>query len=204
MNLKEFNIEELNITFGVSLKGDLLEEVRSAVAPDEDGDYLFMDWYKISNVGHFVLAIVSKEKHIPERYRIRIICERRGSRGWMTGEVSVDKLLGILSSIEEEIAAICGLRLSFGKRKRYKTIISLPMKITEMSKTLYDEIHGMHFVKREGELFKYDVILDLDPDRSLREMITFRKVMNMNESILEDVVREGMRISDGFISREKR
>jgi hypothetical protein len=203
LNLKELDIEELEITFWVGLTEDLLEKIRSEVAPDEDGDYVFMDWYKVGSVGHFVMAIVSKEKHIPERYRIRIVCERRGGKRWGVGNVSVSRLLEIISSIEEETLGICGLRLSFGKRRRYKTVVSLPLKVTEMSKTLYDEIHGMHFIKREGKFFKYDVILDLEADKSLREMITFRKVININESILEDVVREGMKISDGFVSREE-
>ena len=122
----------------------------------------------------------------------------------MAQRVSVGKLVEIISSIDKEIVAICWLKLSFGRRRRYKTIVSLPMKVTEMPERLYDEIHGMHFIKREGKVLKYDVILDLDPDRSLREMITFRKAININESVLEEVIREGMRISDGFVSRGER
>lgn len=204
VNLKEFNVEELSISFWVSLTEDLFERLKSTVAPDEDGDYVFMDWYKMGNEGHSVLGIVSKVKYIPERYRIWIVCERRGGRGWMAKGVSVSRLLEIISGIEEEIVGICGLRLSFGKRKSYKTIISLPMKVTEMTNTLYDEIHGMHFIKKEGKSVKYDVILDLGADRTLKEMITFRKVINIRELILEDVLGDGMRISDGFVSREER
>ena len=65
--------------------------------------------------------------------------------------MSVSKLFEIISYIKEEITVMCTLRLSFGRPRKYKTIISLPIKITDMPKAIYDEIHGMHFVKREGK-----------------------------------------------------
>jgi len=203
VNFKEFNITGLRFTFWVDLTDDLLEKIQSVAPPDKDGRCVFVDSYKIDNVSHFAVALVSKSKG-ERRYRIGVMWERERLTRAGKGRASVSKLFEIISCIKEEIAVKCTLRLSFGGTRKYKTIINLPIKITDMPESIYDEIHGMHFVKREGELFRYDVILDLDPDRSLREIITFRKVINMNESILEDVVREGMGISDGFVSGEKR
>lgn len=202
VNLKEFNIEEVRFTFWTSLPDDLLEKIRGVVAPDKDGDYVFMESYKIGNVGHFVVAVVSKLKG-EGIYRIGFLCEKRGGRRLRKGIASVSKLLEIISPIKEELRAMCVLSLSFGRRKKYKTIISLPIKITDMPKTLYDEIRGVHFAKREGKDLKYDVVVDVERDGTLIELINFIKVINIKESILEDIIQEGMKISDGFILGEK-
>lgn len=202
VNLKELNIEELSCTFWITLTDDLVERIRGAVAPDEDGDYVFMDSYKIGNVSHFMGAAVSKSLG-EGRYKVRVVCEKEAGVKLPKDTISVRKLLEIISSIKEEVGAFCMLRLSFGKRRRPKTIISLPVKISDMPKTVYDEIRGFHFMKREDKVFKYDVILDIEPDGNLMEMINYRKMINIKESILEDVIQEGMVISDCFVIREK-
>jgi len=202
VNLKEFNITELRFKFWTNLTSDLLEKIESVVAPDEDGDYVFMDPYKIKNVGHLIATVVSKSTG-EGRYGIRGICEVRKGGRLGKGMVSVSKLLEIMSSIKEEITVMCLLRLSFGRRQKPKTIISLPIKITDMPKTLYDEIHGIHFVKREGRGFKYEVILDLERDGTLTGIIIYNKLMSIKESILEDIIQEGIEISDGFVLRGK-
>lgn len=202
VNLKKFNIAELRFDFSVNLTDDLLEKLQSVVAPDKDGDFMFMDSYKIDNVGHSLAAMVSKSAFV-EIYRIRGIWEIRKGRRSLKGVVSVGKLFEIISSIEDEIMLTSSLRLSFSQRKKYKTIISLPIKITDMPEMVYDEIHGIHFVKREGRDFKYDVILDLERDGSLMELIICTKRMKIKESILEDIIQEGLEISDSFVSRGK-
>jgi len=203
ISLKEFNITGLSFRFWTNLTDDLLEKIRSVAPPDKDGDHIFIDSYKIGNVSHFVAAIVSKSTG-EGRHMIRVLWERGRLSGSGKGVASVSKLFEIISSIKEEIAVKCTLRLSFGRRRKYKTIISLPIKITDMPKTLYDEIHGMHFVKREGKGSKYDVILDLEQDGALMALINYKKLINIKESILEDILQEGIEISDGFVLREKK
>lgn len=202
VNLKEFNIEELRFTFWTSLTDDLLEKIRSVVAPDEDGDYIFEESYRIGNVGHSIVAMVSKSGG-EGRYRVGILCRKKGGRGLRKGVGNVRELFEILSAIKEKITAFCVLHLSFGRRKKYKTVISLPIKITDMPKTLYDEIRGIHFAKREGKGIRYDVVVDVERDGNLIELINYRKLINIKESILEDVIEEGLKISDGFVLREK-
>ena len=70
VNFKEFNITELDFIFWVNLTDDLLEKIQSVVAPDEDGDYIFIDSYKIDNVSHIATAMVFKPKG-KGKYRIR-------------------------------------------------------------------------------------------------------------------------------------
>ena len=202
VNLKEFNITELDFMFWANLTDDLLEKMRSVVTPDEDGDYIFIDSYKIDNVGHIATAIVSKSKG-EGKYRIRCRCEigRGGRLG--KGVVSVSKLFEIMSSFKEKVMVISMLRLSLGRQKKHKAIISLPIKITDMPKMLYDEIHGVHFVKREGKSSKYEVILDLEENGALTETVTYRKLRNIKASIVEDIIQQGIEISDGFVLREK-
>jgi hypothetical protein len=202
VNLKEFNITELRFRFWTNLTSDLLKKIESVVAPDEDGDYMFMESYKIDNVGHIVAAVVSKSTG-EERYSVRGICEIGGGKRLGKGVVSVSKLLEIMSSIKEEIRVMCWLRLSFGRRQKPKTVISLPINITDMPKALYDVIHGIHFVKRKGKGFKYEVILDLERDGTLTDIIIYDKVMNIKESFWEDIIQEGIEISDGFVLRGK-
>ena len=202
VNLKEFNITELDFMFWANLTDDLLEKIRSVVAPDEDGDYIFIESYKIDNVGHIATAMVSKSKG-EGKYRIRYRCEIGKGGRLGKGVVSVSKLFEIISSIEEKMMVRSRLRLSFGRRQKHKTIISFPIKITDMPKTLYDEIHGIHFVKREGKSFKYEVILDLEENGALMEVIIYKKLTNIKESIVEDIIQQGIEISDGFVLREK-
>jgi len=202
VNLKEFNITEVDFMFWTNLTDDLLEKIGSVVAQDEDGDYMFLDSYKKDNVGHIAIAGVSKSKG-EGKYRIRCRCEI--GRGGRLGKdvVSVSKLFEIISSIKEKMMVNSMLKLSFGRRKKHKTIISLPIKITDMPKTLYDEILGVHFVKHEGKSFKYEVILDLEENGALVETIIFKKLRNINASIIEDIIQQGIEISDGFVLREK-
>lgn len=200
INLKKLNIEELRLDFLINLADDLLEKIGSVVAPDKDGDYMFIDSYKIDNVGHLLTAMVSKSRG-EGIYRVRGIWEKRRGRGLVKDVVSVSKLLEIISSIEQEILLRVSLRLSFSRRKKYKTVISLPIKITDMPKTIYDEIHGIHFVKREGKGFKYEVILDLERDGTILEMIICDKRMKIKKSMLEDMIQEFMEISGRFISK---
>jgi len=203
VNFKEFNITGLRFRFWVDLTDDLLEKIQSVAPPDKDGRCVFVDSYKIDNVSHFAVALVSKSKG-ERRYRIGVMWERERLTGTGKGIASVSKLFEIVSCIKEEIAVRCTLRLSFGGRRKYKTIISLPIKITDMPKAIYDEIYGMHFVKREGKGSKYDVILDLQRNGAVMMLINYRKLMNIKESILEDILQEGIEISDGFVLREKK
>lgn len=202
VNLREFNIKELDFIFWTNLTDDLLEKMRSVVAPDEDGDYIFVDSYKIDNVGHITTAMVSKSKG-EGKYRIRCRCEiGRGGR-LAKGAVNVSKLFEITSSIKEKMMVSSMLRLSFGRRQKHKTIISLPIKITDMPKMLYDEIHGVHFVKHEGKSFKYEVILDLEENGALSEVIIYKELRTIKASIVEDIIQQGIEISNGFVLREK-
>jgi hypothetical protein len=202
LNLKKLNIVELRFDFSINLMDDLLEKVESVVAADKDGDYMFMDPYRIDNVGHVLATMVSKSG-VPEIYRVRGIWEIRKGRVSSKGLVSVGKLFEIISSIEAKTMLEGSLRLSFSRRKKYKSIINLPIKITDMPKMTYDEIHGMHFVKREGRDFKYDVILDVERDGSLTELVIYQRRMEVKESILEDIIQEGLEISDCFVLRGK-
>lgn len=203
VNFKELNITGLRFVFWTELTDDLLEKIRSVAPPDKDGNCVFVDSYKISNVSHFVLTLVSKAKG-ERRYPISVMWERERLTGVGKGVASVSKLFEIISCIKEEIAVRCTLRLSFGRPRKYKTIISLPIKITDMPKAIYDEIHGMHFVKREGKGSKYDVVLDLEKNGAVMVLINYRKMMNIKESMLEDILQEGIEISDGFVLREKK
>jgi hypothetical protein len=203
VNLKKFNIAELRFDFSINLTDDLLERLQSVVAPDKDGDYMFIDSYRIDNVGHTLAAMVSKSA-VVGMYRVRGVWDMSKGRRPLKEVLSVGKLFEIISSIEEEIMLTSSLRLSFSRRKKYKSIISLPIKITDMPEMVYDEIHGMHFVKREGRDFKYEVILDLERDGGLMELIICKKRMKIKESILEDIIQEGLEISDGFVLIGKR
>jgi len=202
VNLKKFNITELRFVFGTNLTDDLLKKIRSVVPPDKDGDSMFVESYKIDNVGHLVAAMVSKSTG-EGIYNIRVICEKGRGRRLGKGVGSVSKLFEIISSIKEEITVMSTLRLSFGRRQRYKAVISLPIKITDMPKMPYNEIRGIRFVKREGKDFKYDVILDFERNGSLTEVINYIKRTNIKESILEDIIQEGLEISDGFVLKGK-
>ena len=202
VNLKEFNITEMNFMFWISLTDDLLEKIRSVVAPDEDGDYVFFDSYKVNNVGHITGAMVSKSKG-EWRYRVQGMCEIGKGGRLGKGAVSVSRLFEIISSIEDKALVLSRLKLSFGRRKKYRTIISLPVKITNMLKMPYNEIGGIRFVKREGNSIKYEVVLDIEINGALNETIIYKELRNIKESMIEDIIQQGIEISDSFVLREE-
>lgn len=203
INFKELSIVRLRLEFSINLPDDLLEKIGSVAPPDKEGDHVFMDSYKMGNVNHFVIAIVSKSTR-EGRYVVLIGWERGKLRGVGRGVRSVGKLFEIMSSIKEEIAVTCALRLVFGQRVKHKTIMNLPIKVTDMPETLYDEIHGMHFVKREGKGSKYDVILDLRKEGGLLASVGYERLVNMRGSVVEELLEEGIEISEGFVLREKK
>jgi len=202
VNLKEFNITELDFMFWINLTDDLLKKIQSVATPDEDGDYVFVDSYKIDNVGHIKGAVVSKSKS-EWRYKVQGICEIKKGGRLGKGTVSVSRLFEILSPIEEETLVFSRLKLSFSRRQKYKTIMRLPIKVTNIPKMPYDEIHGIRFVKREGDSNKYEVILDLGTKGALTETIIYQERRKIKESIVEDMIKQGIEISDNFILREK-
>jgi hypothetical protein len=203
INFRELNITGLRLEFSVDLTDDLLEKIRSVAPPDKDGDHVFVDSYKIGNVNHFLIAIVSKSTG-EGRYGVLVGWERGRLRGVGKGVSSVGKLLEIMSSIKEEITVECALKLVFGQRLKHKTVINLPIKVTDMPEALYDEIHGMHFVKREGKGSKYDVILDLRRGGGLLASIGYERLVNIRESLVEELLQQGIEISEGFVVREKK
>jgi hypothetical protein len=202
LNFKELNITGLRFAFRVTLTDDIWEQIQNATTKDKVGGYVFVDKYKIGNVSHFVLALVKKSK-VEKRYAIGIMWERENLTGVGEGIASVSKLLEIISCIEGEVAIYGRLSLLFGRAQKCKTIVSLPMKITDIPEAVYDEIHGMHFVKSEGKGRKYDVILNRERKGAVGLLVNYRAMMNIRESILEDVLKEGIKISEGFVFRGK-
>lgn len=203
INLKSFDISALRINFEASLPEDLLEIMGSVCPPDEDGDFVFVDSYKVEGVGHAASAIVSELKKGAKEFGFEFMYRvRRGGR--LGKDVPrTSQLLEILSAIKEPVWFNCLLRFIFGKRSKTNTLINLPIKVTAQPNAPFNEIHGIHFVKLEKKELEYEVILDLLDEGGLMETVIFRHRNRISESTIEKIVRKAVEISNSFVSKEE-
>ena len=202
-NLKSHNIDELRFNFKIKPSEKLVREMGNACSPDEEGDYVFLDSYKVEGVGHVASAVVSElEGGVRDfLFRFRYAVARGGRL--KKSVPRVDSLLEILSVIEEPVQFNCLLRFLFGKRSKSKTFINLPIKFTRQSNAPFNEIHGVHLVKLEEKEINYEVILDLVDEGGFMETVIFGNRMKISESVVEKIIRKGIRISKSFVTEER-
>lgn len=200
-NLKSFCIDQIRFNFEVKLSEELIEKIRNICSPDEDGDYVFFDYYRVESVGHVASAVVSQLKGDVEKFGVSFLYMLGKGGGFIKGAPKISSLLEVLSVVEEPVLVNCFLRFKFGKRSKVKGIVNLPVKISSQPNALFDEIHGVHFVKFEGGETKYEVILDIIEGGVLMQTVMFGNNIRISESSVGHVLRTGLEISRRFVSK---
>lgn len=202
-SLKSLSISELRFMFRLTLSKEIISLVGEASPPDEDGENVFLDSYKVDNVGHIAIAVVSKVKKGEDVYNIDCRCQlARGGR--LRKETpKISRLIEILSDVKESQSFHCLVRFTYGKRAKFKPIVKLPMIITNKTKAPFNEIHGIHFAKVKGNKLENEAILDLLEGGGYNETVIFGYKSKISVSIVEDIVKKAKGISDNFVYTEE-
>lgn len=199
-NLKIFDLEEVRFSFEAKLTEELLKRMESFPA-DKDGDYMFFDSYKSERIGHIATALVSLLNKGEKEFGFSFIY--RIGRGGHLHKTSlrISELFEIISDIREPVEFDCLLRFQFGRRSKPKTLINLPLRVTGQQNVPFNEICGVHFVKREGGKVKYEVILDFSDEDGLMDTVVFKHTDKISESVVEKIIQNGLGISESFASK---
>lgn len=197
-----FSINEIELSSEVELTEDLIQQIRTASPADKDNDSTFYDVYKVEKNGYYGWMAISIAED-SKTCNLSLHYESGRARKLTKQVPSVNQALGILSKISEPIELSCSLTFEFAKRDRVKTVLNLPLVLTESPKLPFNEIRGLHLSKSEGRISKCDVILDRRQDGSLTEILIFRHTGNINASLLDDIVSRAREISGSFVFKEK-
>lgn len=203
-NLKVLSMNEIDLYGELELTDDLIQQIRTASPPDKDGYSFFFDVYKVENSSHVGLLMISvpvkrgKTCDFSLHYEVGTWGKPRKKYP------SIDQALGILASIDGSIELDCFSIFDFAKRDKVKTILNLPLIVSESPNLPFDQVRGFHFSKMEGKHSKYDVILDRGEDGRLKETVVFRyTTTKINDSLTNDVVNKAVEISEQFAVKEK-
>jgi len=198
-SLKSLNINVLRFRVRLTLPDDLLTRIQQVAPPDDEGDSLFVDSYKIGNFNHRTFVWVMRPRGKSERHDIGFIFEV-GRAGKLNKKAArVDSLVEILSSIKTEMDFQCNATFIFKKRQKVRTLIDLPLKISTFSGLPFDYIEGVNFVKRGDGQEQYGVILDRMLDGELFSNVTFNYKTKFRDSLADDIAGEAVRICDSFV-----
>ncbi len=198
-NLKPYDITMLMASFVLTLSEDLIAQIREASPPDDDGDSVFLDSYKVDNVSHRASVwVIELDKDVGS-FKVGLTYEL-GKGGRLRKDMPrINKIFGMLTSIEEAIDINCQVSFRFEKRRKVKPIIPLPMKLIESPDMPFDEIDGIHLVKRTEERERHDVVLGISTEGVLFENIFFEHHARIQETLVDDIIKEALRISNRFI-----
>ena len=198
-NLKSHDIIDLHLSSTLTLSDDLIEQIHQASPPDDDGDSVFADSYKVDGVGHRAWVWVIEKDKDARSFSIEMNYELGKGGRLRKAMPRINQLLDILPSIEEELDIHCEVSFKFEGRRKAKPIIPLPMKLIESPDMPFDEIDMLHLVKRDGKRTKYDVLLSLLELGVLRETVYFDHHARIQETLADDIVKEAEIISDRFV-----
>lgn len=200
-NLKIFNLVEVRFNFEAKITDELSKRLEAFPA-DRDGDYVFFDSYKSERIGHIANAVVSLLNKSENGFGFSFLY-RLGRGGRLRKDLPrISDLFEVISAIRERVEYDCLLRFQFGRRLKPKTLIDLPLKVTGQENVPFNEIRGVHFVKREKGEVKYDVILDLFDGGGLMNTVLFKHKDKIDESVVGKIIQNGLEISKSFASRE--
>jgi len=202
-DFKALFINEIDISGEIALTAEILDSIRKASPPDEDGDFGFYDSYKVGRNSYIAWMYLSEPSQDNRTSKFGLHYESgRGGR-LRKSLPRIREAIEILSTIDNpiELSSIC--KFEFGKRNRVNTLINLPLIWSESPNLPFDKIEGMHFSRSEDKRFKYHVILDRSEDGSLSEVVIFQHEVKIDEQLVDKFIKEAITIANKFVLREK-
>lgn len=202
-NLKAFSIKSIRFSFEIELPVGLAKQITKESPPDKDDDSVFADIYKVGNTKYGSSVLVSKTKKKEANYQISFDYKIISSRKRKLGFPHIDRALQILSNIDGTVKLECFSTFEFTKRDKVKTIVSLPITVSESPYLPFNEIRGLHLSRMEEKHPKCDIILDRDRDGTLNETLLFSYEAKISETLLDEVVSEAVKVSNSLVFMEK-
>lgn len=202
IGLKTPGVVEFRFDVKTKFSEELVKKINKVCEPDKDGDFVFADSFKVEGVGHVASIIISEIKKGSGEFGLYFYYVRR--RGRLSKKIpKIEQIFEILSELEEQVKFNCFLRLAFGKRAKTNTLVNLPIKISNNTDAIFNEIHGIHFVKIEKKELEYEVILDLLEGGGFTEAVIFPHKDVIAESTIATILGKGLDISSRFVSMKE-
>ena len=202
-NLKFFYIDKIDISATITVKDELINQIREMSPPDEDGDSAFYDSYKVernSYIGWLVLSAPAKDN---KTCGFTLHYESGKGGRLRTALPRISQAIEILSKLDSPLELASIFNFKFGRRDKVKTVVNLPLTLSESPNLPFDKIQGIHFLRLEGKRYEYHVILDCAKDGSLFETVIFQHKTIINKSLIDELIKEANDISNGFIFKEQ-
>jgi len=198
INLKTHNATELEFSAKVILTDALIAEIQKISSPDSDGDSPFFESYS----NHRALVWVKKPDEQTHESYIEFTYEAKKGGKLRKKIPRISQLIGLLSSLNQQLAFDCMASFVFGKRLRVKSIVHLPQKYFELPDMPFDRIQGMHLVKLDGSETKYDVFLEVPTRGVITEYILYKCSSKIDGNLAQNILSEALKISDNFVVKE--
>lgn len=194
-NLESHNIISLRLLSTLSLSEDIIVKIHQASPPRDDGYSAFVDSYVVNGVSHRAWSWIGvKDKKSGKSYlELNYELGRGGRLGKTTPRIN--KLLDILSSINDEIGFSCTVEFKFKRGSKVKPIVPLPFKLIDSPDMPFNEINIINLVKREGKREKYSVIMGLDGG-VLMQTVSFDYSARIQETLVDKIIGESVSISN--------
>ncbi len=132
-NLKNHNVSDLSFFTVVSLDQETLSQIRKIAPPDEDGDNLFLDTYKIDNVDYRAIAWIIKQARSKDKYVIHFAYQQGKGGRLPKNTPYIHKFINIMPFDNKELCFHCRALFRFSKKLKVRSIISLPLKLVELN-----------------------------------------------------------------------
>jgi hypothetical protein len=204
-SLKKLNIEFLQFSTRLTLDGAVIQKIQESSPPDEDGDSEFLEQVPIGKDTQWVSAWFSRRTGKNEcsivftcrqgKYRVPGRPRKRPSIPLPT------ELLDILSVVKDEFEFDCRMRLTY-KTRKVRPIVNLPLRVSNHPHSLFTEIRGLHFCRKDQMNQSLDVIMDI-VDNELQETMSFVRRSQIRESLFNDIINDAVVLNQGFVSLEK-
>jgi len=196
---ENLDLQDVRITADVEVPKSLLDKVAGLCVPDEEGDCLFGELYKLDGNNVTLTALVEGVKKGGTKNSITFVCRKTKSKRLSIDFIRTSKLIDILADYDKKVIFDCFIRLQFARRYRAKSIVHLPINITDLNNSPFNEIHGVHFVKKRGKEYEYEVILDLLENGKLQENILFKYNAKIKKGMLNEIYDIAKNISERFV-----
>jgi len=200
-NLVDDDLLFFEINTSIPIPQDALTSLSQISKQEKAGFYVFHGEQQETKTKFVAFAFLTPPKKSGDNYKLEIRCEPGKLSKSQKGTTNVEPLIKFLSALNQQVALECRLHFKF-KNKKVKTIISLPLKLTEVEDSPFQEIQGLHLVKRNKDSIAYEVIMDLVTESILLETVFFNKVGIFNQSLIDDALALGEVYSKAVVIRE--
>jgi hypothetical protein len=196
-DLKSRNVNVLEFSFSIPFSHELYSSVKKIMLSKKSSEVPFFDLYK----DHRVLAIVKKEN---KGYKIEYTYFVGTQRKLPENLPRIKELAEAFYSSKDTFSYECSVHFLFEKKLHLRSIINLPMMNFISPNSPFDRIQGIHLVKLDGNVTKYDIYFEASFHGTLLETIEFKLESPFKESTPDDILRKAETISNNVVFKDEK